>query len=226
MEVSRRLWASTLLVFGVNGMSPSFSSTKPNKTCSVPTYSHWLVLAAWVARMRTRRALSVNLSNIATPIAFVLPSAVNASRTLPPARLEVSGLPKSRLCGVGMPPRQNGFHQLMKPSHHEPGNNVVSRNRLGRSGRFPIIVISSERVPPRSKRPQERIPEQDFFGNVSHVSEHVGCIAHRAGGVIESPGTADRAPDVRWPARSRAGTNLRCAHQFRPLLSRRYRIFR
>lgn len=45
-EVSRRLCASTFVVFGVNGMSPSFSSTKPNKTCSVPTYSHWRVLAA------------------------------------------------------------------------------------------------------------------------------------------------------------------------------------
>ncbi len=75
----------------------------------------------------------------------------------------------------------------MNPSHHEPGNNVVSRNRLGRSGRFPIVAISSERVPPRSKRSQERVPEQDFLGNVSQVSEHVGCIARPAGGVIESP---------------------------------------
>lgn len=55
---------------------------QPNRMCSVPTYSQLRVRAAPVARMRTRRALSVNLSNIATPIAFVLPSAVDASRTL------------------------------------------------------------------------------------------------------------------------------------------------
>ena len=84
----------------------------------------------------------------------------------------------------------------MNPSHHEPGNNVVSRNRLGRSGRFPIIVISLERVPPCSKRSQERVPEQDFFGNIGHVSEHVGCIASHAGGVIESSG----ARQGRWRA--------------------------
>lgn len=106
-------------------------------------------------------------------------------------RDEASGLPHSRLCDVGMSPRQNGFHQLMKPSHHEPGNNVVSRNRLGRSGRFPIIVISSERVPPRSKRPQELVPEQDFFGDIGQVSEHVRCIASPAGGVIDPPGAAE-----------------------------------
>lgn len=104
----------------------------------------------------------------------------------------------------------------MKPSHHEPGNNVVSRNRLGRSGRFPIIVISSERVPPRSKRAQERVPEQDFFGNVSHVSEHVGCIAHRAGGVIEAPGHVRSRYRRSIAAISRAGPNLQCAHQLCP----------
>lgn len=118
-----------------------------------------------------------------------LPSEVNASRT-PPAY--ASGIiwvvQVATVQDVVTSPCQNGFHQLMNPSHHEPGNNVVSRNSWGKSGRFPIIAISSEWVPPRSKRSQERVPEQDFFGNIGQVSEHVGCIASHAGGVIEFSG--------------------------------------
>ena len=58
-----------------------------------------------------------------------LPSEVNASRT-PPAY--ASGIiwvvQVATAQDVVTSPCQNGFHQLMNPSHHEPGNNVVSRN--------------------------------------------------------------------------------------------------
>ena len=43
----------------------------------------------------------------------------------------------------------------------------------------------SERIPPRSKRSQERVPEQGFLGNISQVSDHA-CLSHVARAVLST----------------------------------------